>query len=143
MKDGTNRSDINRIYRNAVKAGPWNMGETLSPEGAALWLDAANAQLLAYEREKSFAFSLEVPLTENDRCILKAMRSLGATTLKLETATTIVEAALYRGDAKKAFTRLIDLGLVASRGSRGGGYWLTYLGERVAAEIQKTDSHTD
>jgi hypothetical protein len=67
-------------------------------------------------------------LTTNDRCIWKAMLELNATALKPETGPTIVKAALYRGDAKRAFTRLIAWGFVGSKGGRGGGYWLTESG---------------
>ncbi|MBB3207501.1 hypothetical protein FHS27_003326 [Rhodopirellula rubra] len=71
-------------------------------------------------------------LTENDRAILSAMLGLKAYPAKKENAQTIVKTALYRGDQKRAFDNLKGLQLVDAKEGRGGGYWLTELGESVA-----------
>jgi hypothetical protein len=86
------------------------------------------------------------PLTPNDRCILQAMFELNATALKPETGPKIVRTALHRGDAKRAFERLIASRFVDSKDGRGGGYWLTQSGLKAAKTllgIGATDSHTD
>lgn len=86
------------------------------------------------------------PLTPNDRCILQAMLELNATALKPEIGPKIVRTALHRGDAKRAFERLIARRFVDSKEGRGGGYWLTQSGLKAAKTllgIGATDSHTD
>jgi hypothetical protein len=85
-------------------------------------------------------------LTQNDRYILQAMKDLDANQYKPENAATIVKAATYRGDSKRAFQRVKELKLVESKVGTGGGYWLTEKGLSVANKLARngaTDSPTD
>lgn len=75
------------------------------------------------------------PLAPNDRFLLITMLELNATAIKPESGATIVMAALYRGDHKRAFKALINSKLVDSKDGRGGGYWLTKAGEEAARQL--------
>lgn len=79
--------------------------------------------------------SLRSPLTANDRSILCAMLALDASITKPESATEIVNAAIYRGDHKRAFKNLTFNKLVHSKQGREGGYWLTVSGEALAKKL--------
>lgn len=86
------------------------------------------------------------PLTENDRHILVAMLESGARLVYPQSAKTIVGAALFRGDEKRAFRNLRQNGLVKSKTGAGGGYWLTESGKAIANQIKSigaTEAPTD
>ncbi len=79
--------------------------------------------------------TLASPLTDNDRDILLAMLELNATITEPKTGPEIMNAAIHRGDAKRAFKRLKFNGLVHSKQGRTGGYWLTDSGIALAKTL--------
>ncbi|MEM7473711.1 MAG: hypothetical protein AAF483_01880 [Planctomycetota bacterium] len=88
------------------------------------------------EESSSLRSKLESTLTENDRFILVAMLNLKAFATKPETGRSVVEAALFRGDVKRAFRNLVANKLVDSKKGKSGGYWLTETGAALAAELK-------
>ncbi len=74
-------------------------------------------------------------LDPNSKIILQTMLELNCNEFNRMKSTEIVRAALYSGDEKRAFEQLIRLDLVASKEGRGGGYWLTAKGIKVASKI--------
>lgn len=80
--------------------------------------------------------NLASPLTENDRSLLIAMRSLDAMKHNAQAAGTLVQAALYSGDQKRAFDNLKLNKLVDAKEGRGGGYWLTKDGFLIANHLK-------
>jgi len=75
---------------------------------------------------------LTEPLTDNDRDILIAMLEAGSSKVSPTKGDGIIRLALGSGDKNKAFQRLVANRLVESKGGKGGGYWLTMCGLKIA-----------
>lgn len=84
----------------------------------------------------AFNCELDVPLTDNDRSILRAMHELQCSMINLCDGQSIVEAAIVSGDTKSAFIRLKANGLVDGKPGRSGGYWLTSKGIRILRQVR-------
>ncbi|WP_436715479.1 hypothetical protein U8335_23820 [Roseiconus lacunae] len=76
--------------------------------------------------------TLEEPLLQADRDILQAMLEIDAIVSSPKSAEEITRQAIGRVDRKRGFGRLRRNGLVEVKIGRGGGYWLTEKGLRVA-----------